>query len=123
MPEPPIFAEFLCCPRECTKIEDTASESDSRGTVASPEYEGAQGNSDRPNERVEEKHLLLVRAKVIGFGENDDIDDHVDHQNSERTGGKQALSKAEVVPIKIYASKPRCQSSSDGCRKRLPQGT
>src|SRR5215831_4831555 len=122
MPEASVFAKFICCPRQATEIQEATTENDSCGTVASPQDDGAHRNSHSSDERVEEQYLLLVCTEIIGLRKNDDIDDHVDHQNSQRTGRKQALGKAEVLPIKVYASEPGCKSPSNCHDKGLPQG-
>jgi len=121
MPERSVFLEFIRRPDEAAEIENAAADNDPCSAVVAADDEGAQRNGHGSDERIEEKYFLLVCSQIIRLSKDNDIHDHVNQQNPERSGRKQALGKPKVLQINIYASEPCDQSASDCYNKGLPE--
>src|ERR1700691_1391688 len=89
--------------------------------MAPSKDDGAYRHSDCTHQRIDEKYLPLVRTKIIGFGRNDHICNHIDQQNPERKRIEQALGKTEVPQVQINAPNPSCKSSCEGDGEGLPE--
>ena len=83
MPEPAVLSKFVGRPEQAAEIEEAGADDDASGAVSPSENEGAYGHCDSAYQRIEQKHFLLVGAKIVGLGGDDDIHDHIKQQNSQ----------------------------------------
>ena len=80
MPEFPVFSEYVGCPHQSRPIEERSTYRDPHRAVSPSKDECEYRHGYRADNRIYEEYLLLMRAKIIGFGKNDDIHHHIKQQ-------------------------------------------
>lgn len=121
VPKASIFSELLCGPCQAQKISDTTADDNAPGSIDPSENQSAKRYNDCADQRINKKDLLLVCPQVICFRKDQDVRDHVYHQQRNGTRVQQPLGKANMLHVEQDGPQPCRESSSNRNRGRLPE--
>lgn len=99
MPKSSILNKLAGCPQQSAEVQEGTTHDYPGGAVEPTKDNGGCGNDYCADCRIDEEHLLLVRAKIICLSENDDIYDHVEQQESEGKRVEETLGEPKMMHI------------------------
>src|SRR5215472_9981112 len=111
VPESSVLSKFVRGPNQAQYVSDTATHDDPSSSVVSAKDQSERRNTNCPDHRIHEKHLLLVRPQVKRLRKDNHICDHVHHQHRDRTRVQQSVGESNILYVKENRTQPCGETS------------